>query len=344
MVKSRVTLHDVAALAGVSHQTVSRVINNSTAVRPETRGKVEAAINELGYRPNIIARSMVSGKTRTLGCISPDLTNYVFAQIIESAQMEANRQGFFILTASAPTPKEFKPLLDELLNRWVDGFMILNPKDDDRHALLEPLHKKNIPVVFIKNSDDEEQVPFVVCNDKKGGYLAAKHLIELGHTKIATVLGPRNEECTNDRLDGFHQALEEAGVSPDIDLQIDGNWTAGSGFQAAAKLLNTNKEFTAVFTHNDRMAAGLIRGLREAGYRVPEDFSVIGYDDIPMAAFFDPPLTTIQQPLEQFGKQAARIIIEAIDTPKKDHEQVWLSPRLIERKTCAVVKPRKEVV
>ena len=335
MEKSRVTLRDVADLAGVSHQTVSRVINNSDRVRPETRAKVVSAISELGYRPNVIARSMVWGKTHTLGCISPDLTNYVFSKIIESAQAEARRQGFFILTGSAPALDQVRPLLDELLNRQVDGLMVLNPRDDDRFRLLEPLTQKGLPIVYLKNTPGDDRVSSVTCNDQKGGYQATKYLIDLGHTSIATILGPVNEECTSDRLKGYQKALAEIQVTPDKQFLIHGDWTAQSGLEAVEKILTVRPRVSAVFAQNDRMAIGAIRGLREAGLRVPEDISVIGYDDIPLTSYFDPPLTTIRQPLDQIGKIGAQLLIDAVRHESYSPKTVKTEPNLVERSTCA---------
>ena len=330
MEKNGVTLHDVAELAGVSHQTVSRVINNNERVRPETRQKVEAAILELGYRPNVIARSMVRGHTRTLGCISPNLTDPVFAQIIESAQSEACRLGFFILIGSAPTVDEVKPLLDELLNRRVDGLIVMNARDDERYKLLEPLSKNGSPIVYVKNSSLNELVSSVRCDDIQGGYLATKHLLELGHKRTAIILGPRNEQCTVDRLTGYQNALEEYGLPLDEKLIIQGNWSSRSGGAATEILLENPDQFSAIFAQNDRMAAGGIRTLRDSGYQIPDDYSVIGYDNVPLAALIDPPLTTIQQPLEDFGKNAARILIQTIQE-KKPPVDYCASPELIIR-------------
>ena len=329
--KSRVTLHDVAALAGVSHQTVSRVINNSDRVRPETREKVEAAILELGYRPNIIARSMVRGNTRTLGCISPNLTDPVFTTIIEGAQAEARRLGFFILIGSASTVEEVEPLLDELLNRRVDGLIVLNARDDERYKLLEPLANDGSPIVYVKNSPIDELVSSVRCDDIRGGYLATKHLLDLGHQDIAIILGLKNEQCTNERLAGYQMALAEAGLSPENHLIVQGNWSAQSGSDAVEKLLIKPDRFSAIFAQNDRMAAGAIKSLHEAGYRVPEDYSVIGYDDVPLASLIDPPLTTIQQPLEHFGEQASNILINAILENNPKPVEICIMPVLIQR-------------
>jgi LacI family transcriptional regulator len=332
--QSRVTLHDVAELAGVSHQTVSRVINNSESVRPETRLKVEEAIQQLGYRPNAIARSMVQGNTYTLGCISPNLTDPVFARIIESAQAEARRLGFFILIGSASTMQEVQPLLDELLNRRVDGLIVLNARDDERYKLLEPLSHNGSPIVYVKNISLDNSISSVRCDDIQGGYLATKHLLELGHSQIAIILGRQNEQCTGERLVGYQNALEEFGLSPDKDLILQGDWTSHSGSAAAEILLKQPERFSAIFAQNDRMAAGVVRTLRDRGYQIPEDYSVIGYDDVPLAALIDPPLTTIHQPLEDFGKHAARILIQTIQEENTPVDYCVI-PDLIKRQSTS---------
>jgi len=333
--KSRITLHDVADLAGVSHQTVSRVINNIDNVRPGTRERVKAAIHELDYRPNAIARSMVSGNTHTLGCISPNLTDPVFTRIIESAQAEARRLGFFILIGSASSTEETKPLLDELLNRQVDGLIMLNARDDERYKLLKPLYHNGTPIVYVKNSPESEPVSSVRCDDIQGGYLATKHLLDLGHQRIAIILGPKNEQCTAERLEGYQKALEEAGFTVDKNLIIQGSWSSRSGSDAAKELLEYSDRFSAIFAQNDRMAAGAIRTLRDAGFQVPEDYSMIGYDNGPLATLIDPTLTTIQQPLEDFGIRATQILIQAIQQNNPQPVDYCTTPELIIRQSTA---------
>ncbi len=336
--KSRVTLHDVADLAGVSHQTVSRVVNKNKSVRPGTRERVEAAILELGYRPNAIARSMVQGNTHTLGCISPNLTDPVFTRIIESAQAEARRLGYFILIGSASSVDEVQPLLDELLYRCVDGLIVLNARDDERYKLLEPVIRNNSPMVFVKNSAVDESVSSVRCDDIQGGYLATKHLLDFGHQQIATILGRQNEQCTSERIEGYKMALQEAGLSVDEKLIIHGDWSSQSGSDAVENLLKVSRDFTAIFAQNDRMAAGAIRTLREAGFKIPEDYSIIGYDNGPLASLLDPPLTTIEQPLEEFGTQAAKILIQTIQGKNQHPVDFCSSPALIRRKSSTFIK------
>jgi LacI family transcriptional regulator len=338
-VKSRPTIKDVAARADVSRQTVSRVINNKSEVSSETRARVLAAIEDLDYRPNAVARSMVAGRTCTLGCISPNLTDFTFSSLIESAQAEARRLGYFILTASAPCKANVGPLLEEMLHRRVDGLLVINPRADKRHCKFPPLVKNGMAVVYLNNSSYDEPISSVRCDDRDGGYQATRFLVELGHKIIATIIGPHNEECTSDRSSGYRQALVEAGLTYDSTLMVGGDWSATSGFRAIQRLLDSGQPFSAVFAQNDRMAVGAIRALRESGRQVPGDVSVIGFDDIPLASYFDPPLTTLRQPMEESGRQAARLLIETIQNPKRQPEQVLLHARLIERASCAPPRP-----
>ena len=333
--KHRPTIKDVAARVGVSRQTVSRVINDKGEVSAETRARVLAAIEELSYRPSAVARSMVAGRTCTLGCISPNLIDYTFASIIQSAQAEARRQGYFILAGSAPAEPDVKPLLEEMLNRQVDGLLVVNPYADDRYHHFLPLIEKGMAVVYMGNTPRDESVSWVRCDDHEGGYQATWYLLDLGHTTIATLVGPENEECTLDRLAGYRQALAEARLDFEPRLTGNGDWSATSGYQATQRLLATDQPLSAIFAQNDQMAVGAIHALRESGRRVPDDISVIGFDDIPLASYFDPPLTTFRQPMEEFGRQAARLLIETIQNPDRLPEQVLTHARLIKRASCA---------
>jgi LacI family transcriptional regulator len=333
----RITIRDVAEQAGVSKQTVSRVINDRPDVAPATRVRVQQVIEQLGYHPDQNARSL-KGSSLTLGCITPNLTDPIFSMIVEYAQSEARRLGFFVLTGSASTPLEVKPLLAEMLNRRVEGLLVINPRDDERYRYLNASARKNIPIVYLKNTSGEEHVSTVSMNDLKGGQMATQYLINMGHSRIATIMGPRNEECVGDRLSGYQQALNTAGIKFDPDLVVQGDWSPKSGSDAVKSLLRKKTGFTAVFAQNDRMATGAIRGLRSAGMSIPADISVIGYDDLPLASFYDPPLTTIKQPMDQFGLIGAQMLIEAVKNGQLTPRSVVLEPELIERSTCAPLR------
>jgi len=310
------------------------VINDKEGVSPETRARVLKAIEELGYRPSAVARSMVVGRTCTLGCISPNFIDYTFASIIESAQSEARCQGYFILAGSAPTEADVEPLLEEMLHRRVDGLLVINPRADDRYRHFSALAEKGMAVVYLGETSYDQRISSVRCNDREGGFIATHYLLDLGHTAIATLVGPDNEECTLDRLAGYRQALTQARLDFDPALIASGDWSATSGYQATRRLLEAGRPFSAIFAQNDRMAVGAVRGLREAGHRVPEDVSIIGFDDIPLASYFDPPLTTLRQPMEELGRQAARLLIEAIQDPDHPSDQVFVHAHLVERASC----------
>ena len=332
---SKPTIKDVASEAGVSRQTVSRVINDKPGVSPDTRARVQAVVDELGYQPHAVARSLVTGRTLTLGCISPNLVDYTFACIIEGAQAEAKQQGYLTLIGSAPTVDDVDQLLEEMLRRQVDGLLVLNPHMDGRHRFFPPLAEKGMAVTYLKNTLKGDKISSVSCDNRQGGYQATRHLIDLGHQVVATIIGPDNEECTHDRLFGYHRALSEASVTSDPGLVVSGDWSATSGFRAAERLLTTQPPPSAIFAQNDRMAVGAIRALREAGLNVPEDVSVIGFDDIPLASYFDPPLTTVRQPMQECGRRAARLLIETVLNPDRAPEQILTESRLIERRSCA---------
>jgi len=336
--KPRPTIMDVAALAQVSRQTVSRVINNKPEVSPATRARVSAIVEQLQYRPNAAARSMVSGRSCMLGCVSPNFSDSTYAAIIESALQEARRMGYYLLTGSAPTADDARLLLDEMLRRQVDGLLVLNARADHRYRHLAPLIEQGMALVYVGSTSGGEKVSYVRCDDLDGGRQATRHLIDLGHSAIATIIGPPNEECVQDRLDGHLQAMAEAGLERDSLPTVAGDWSAESGCEATRQLLNVGRPITAIFAQNDRMAIGAIRALREADYQVPADISVIGFDNIPLASYFDPPLATLRQPMAAMGQRSAQLLIELIQNPTTPPQQISLPARLIERASCAPLK------
>lgn len=332
MSASRPTIRDVARLAGVSHQTVSRVINRSNDVTPDTRDRVEAAILELGYRPSAIARSMARGETRTLACISPNLTDYTFASIIEGAEQEARSQGYFLLSSSAGNAQGFAELMEELVgHRRVDGLLIINPYADERHQLIPP----DFPVVFVGAHSRGSAIPSVCLDDEDVARVATRHLLERGHRRIALITGPMIEDCSVDRRTGFIQSLEQAGVPCEESLVYQGDWSASSGRKALLTFAEHSRLPEAVFAQNDRMALGVLHAARELGLRVPEQLAVIGVDDMPLASYFDPPLTTMRQDMPRIGREAARLLLERIQNPQSAISHIKLTAELVVRQsTC----------
>jgi DNA-binding LacI/PurR family transcriptional regulator len=333
MADNRVTIRDVARHAGVSHQTVSRVINDSDKVRPATRDHVNVSIAELGYRPNAMARSMARGRSGILACIAPNLTDYTFASIIEGAQNAAREHGYFLLSASAHDEAQFSTLIDQLATtRRTEGIMVINPYVNERYKYLT----QDVPVVFAGARPREDGTTSVALDDVAVARQATEHLLSLGHKRIAMITGPMEEDCSQDRSQGYRQALATTDVSILTDLIVEGDWGAQSGYEGLYTLLTSEHTPTAVFSQNDGMAVGVLRAARDIGLRVPQDFSVIGVDDIPYSSFFTPPLTTFRQDFEFIGAEATRLLAEAIDNPTNERTHLLISAELVQRRSTGV--------
>jgi DNA-binding LacI/PurR family transcriptional regulator len=295
---------------------------------------VEIAIAELGYQPNAIARSMARGRTYTLACIAPNLTDYTFANIIEGAETEARSHGYFLLAASAPDKDSFTTLVEQLLgSRRAEGLLVITPYIDQRHT--DQHH--DVPRVFVGADPHQEDSSLVTLDDAAAGLLATQHLIQLGHQRIAHIIGPLQEDCAQNRMEGYRTALYTAGIHSDPRLVVEGDWSATSGYKAVRQLLNQKIAFSAIFAQNDRMAIGAIRSLRESGIKVPEAVSVIGFDDMPLASYFDPALTTINQDTFHMGSEAARLLIRTIDHPEGEKTSIYLPGELVIRHSTAIV-------
>jgi len=299
---------------------------------PDTRDRVEAAILELGYRPSAIARSMARGETRTLACIAPNLTDYTFASIIEGAEQEARNQGYFLLSSSAADAPAFMALVEELVgHRRVDGLLIINPYADERHQMIPP----GFPVVFVGTHSRGGSIPSVCLDDEDVARIATRHLLALGRRRIALVTGPMVEDCSVDRRSGYVQALNEAGVLLDESLIYEGDWSASSGREALLKMSQQNNLPNAVFAQNDRMALGVLHAARELGLHVPQQLAVIGVDDMPLASYFDPPLTTVRQDMPRIGREAACLLLKHVHHPQSTPAHIKLPGELIVRKSTA---------
>jgi DNA-binding LacI/PurR family transcriptional regulator len=324
----RPTIRDVARQAGVSHQTVSRVINGSGDVLPETRALVEAAIDQMGFRPSAIARSMARGQTHTLACISPNLTDYTFASVIEGAQTEARQHKYFILSSSASDPQSFHELIDELIgHRRVDGLIVINPYSDERFKYIP----RDFPVVFVGARSHDETICSVSLDDEKLAFEATHHLLSLGHTRIALITGPMEEDCSQDRTEGYQRALREAGIPIDETMIVEGDWSATSGQSALLSFVEQGRAPTAVFAQNDRMAMGVLHAARDVNLKVPTQLAVIGVDDMPLASYFDPPLTTMRQDMPLIGQKATRMLLDIIENKQTPARHLKLPAQLVVR-------------
>jgi LacI family transcriptional regulator len=311
--KKRATRNDVAERAGVSVAVVSYVLNDGPRpVTPETRAKVEKAIEELGYYPNELARSLRVQQSSTIGLITPDFINPVYAEIAERIQEICIPNGYLMLFVySGSDPDREKELVQMFRAKQVDG-VIVQPVTSDPLEIIKPLQRAKIPVVFLQR--DYPGVPCVVLSDVQGGQLATQHLLDLGHRRISFIKGRLPSAArAEERLIGYCQALKAAGIEPDPALVIESEVTQKAGYQAIQQLLALPNPPTAVVNHNDVLAVGAMHAIRTAGLSIPGDVSVVGYDDTASSAYLAPPLTTIRFARREMGRQAAAILFRAIE-------------------------------
>jgi LacI family transcriptional regulator, galactose operon repressor len=299
------TIRDVAARAGVSHQTVSRVMNDSPRVTAATRERVLASIEELGFVPSPLARGLLSNKTRSLGVVAEDISDHFFARMAAGAEAEARRRGYYLMIGSVEPGDDEAGYLRLMLERRVEGLIVARPSV----PLSAEALTAGVPVVAV-GVGAQTDVPVVDVDNRRGGYDATKHLLERGHRRIATIVGPGSWPSAAARLDGYRRALQEAGAEELVEQAAD--WGLEDGLAAASRLLERNAGFTALFAHSDLIALGAIRRLREAGLRVPDDVSVVGYDDLPVADYVEPALTTVHQPMREVGEVAAGLLLDQL--------------------------------
>jgi len=334
-----ITIKNVAEKAGVSIQTISRVLNNRPDVSPETRKRVQEVIESLGYKPFAIARGLASKRTYTLGLIAPDFTDYWFAQVVTGAEAEAHQHGyFFMLGTTGTNPQDEPRFLRLLTERHVEGILFIRAEHLKDMEQLRHLQQSGIPVVSTGLYLPGSEFCFVEVDNLEGGRQATQHLISLGHTQIAMIAGPQGLNSVENRTQGYLRALQSAGIAPNPELIIEGqSWWHRTGYDAMKQLLSTKVHFTAVFAHNDRLAKGAISALNEAGLKVPDDVSVVGYDDTPEAEFSDPPLTTIRQPMQAVGTAAAQLLIRLIEDPNATPQQMLFPTELVVRSSSAAL-------
>jgi DNA-binding LacI/PurR family transcriptional regulator len=320
-------MSDVGRLAGVSHQTVSRVINGSPHVRPETRKRVLAAMEELGYRPNSVARALVTGRSRTLGVVSFDTTLYGPASTLFGIERAAHEAGYFIIVASlkALDRPSVTDAVERLRRQGVDGILVIAPHSEAGDALLH-MHA-DVPLVAVE-AGPEGGVPVVAVDQVAGAVSATEHLLELGHETVWHITGPPNfiESCQ--RLQGWRTTLQRAGA--DLPEPLVGDWSPRAGYDLGRRL-SREPAVTAVFVANDQMALGLLRAMHEAGRDVPGELSVVGFDDIPEAPYFLPPLTTVRQDFNEMGRRSLRLLLRTIETGESPSSGTLVPPELIVR-------------
>lgn len=326
-----VVMADVGRRAGVSHQTVSRVINDSPHVRPDTRARVLAAMAELGYQPNSVARALVTGRSNTIGVVSFDTTLYGPASTLLAIERAAHGAGYFIIVASlkAMDRPSVADAVERLRRHRVDGIMVIAPQQSAVDALLHP--PSNVPMVAVE-AGPKGSVPVVAVNQRAGATMATRHLLELGHKTVWHLAGPADFLESRERLDGWRRALKRAGAP--VPVTVEGDWSPSSGYELG-KTLARDKAITAIFVANDQMALGLLRAMNEADRAVPQDLSVVGFDDIPEAPYFTPPLTTIRQDFDEMGARGLRLLLETIEAGEAPRSTRRVQPELVIRASTA---------
>jgi len=334
----RATIRDVARLAAVSHQTVSRVINEQTSVAEPTRQRVLTAIQQLGYVPSPMARGLISNRTHTLGMVTADVSDGFFARAVAGAEMEARRRNYYLIVGSVeetPDDEEGTGYLRLMLDRRVEGLILARPGVVFEGEHLEGAANAGIPLVSI-GSAELPGFTSVDVDNRRGGYDATAHLLGLGHRSIATIVGPRDWPSADARFAGYRDALRTADIADDSALvERTSDWGVEGGHAATDRLLASGTRFTAIFAHSDLMALGAIRRLRVEGLSVPGDVSVVGYDDVPIAAFVDPPLTTVHQPMREVGEFAADLVLDRVAGVTREPGPHLLPARLITRQSTA---------
>ena len=327
-VRSRaVVMADVARLAGVSQQTVSRVLNDSPHVRADTRARVLEAVRKLEYRPNRLARALVTGRTRTLGVVSFETTLHGPASTLLGIERAAHDAGYVVSIASIGSLESASVAgaIERLSEQAVDGILVIAPQESAAQALRHL--RSDVPVVATE-AGAHDGVPLVAVDQVAGARAATEHLLDLGHPTVWHISGPLDWYEARDRIDGWRATLDAAGALPPPVLA--GDWSARSGYELGLRLAR-EPGVSAIFAANDQMALGVIRALHERGLRIPADISVVGFDDIPEAAYFTPPLTTVRQNFNEVGRRALLTLLAQLDDGARSGTRETIAPELVVR-------------
>ncbi len=328
-------IREVAQKAGVSVATVSRVLNHPERVSPNTKELIEKVMKEMDFSPNVFARSLNLKKSNTLALIIPDILNPQYMEIARGVERVAHEKGYNLLLCN--TEKDLKKeqnYIRMLIEKKIDGiilaFTLLQQEDFDE------IQRRNIPLILFGQNILKKNISSVYSDFKEGAFLAVNHLIQRGFRRIAYVCGEKDQLENRDKTLGYVDALLGSGLNICEDLMIEGSDDIDSGYLAALKLLKLNPLPDAVFVGNDLMAIGIIDALKNEGKRIPEDISVIGYDNIRMASLIEPKLTSVSWPVYKMGLISARILIDEVEKPDEEVEtqNIFLSPKLKIRKSC----------
>ena len=330
---ARPTIYDVARLAGVSTATVSRALNGTGQIAPATSAAIDAAVLQLGYQPNTVARSLVTKSTQTIALLLPDIANPFYAALVSGIQERALAAGStMLLCTTEGDPAREEQYLSLLRAKQVDGVLVdglvLPPER------IADFVREGLPIVCLDRDIDSTSVPLVQVDNRLGARLATEHLLSLGHRRIAHVSGAPGLRISDERIGGYSDALAAAAVEHRRTLVAVGSFTEEGGYEATRALLAVSK-LTAVFAANDLSALGVMHAIAESGRRIPDDVSVVGFDDLRLAGHTTPPLTTIHQPAFEIAQRATQLLLDLAagrEVPQRLH---LLEPELVVRGSTA---------
>ena len=323
------SIKEVAKIAKVSTATVSRVLNNQANVKEDLRERVLDAVKQLDYHPSNIARSMRKQSSRIIGIVIPDISNPFFTAVVRGIEdIALGKQYKVFLCNSDRNPEKDRMYIEVLAMERISGAIIVPYKEEN----LQPLIKLDIPFVFVNQTLPGLKADSVVLDNFKGAYEATRHLIDLGHTRIGLINAPKNRPAETQRYIGYQKALLDSGINIDPDLIVSGEFHAETAEQATNTLLEMPDPPTALFSLNNTMTIGTLKSVTKHNLRIPEDISVIGFDDMPWLSFFTPPITVVQQPTYKIGTSAAELLFNRIESQEKPAiNNLILTPELIVR-------------
>jgi LacI family transcriptional regulator len=330
---STITIFEVASQAGVSNGTVSRVLNNDPHVKLETRERVIQTIQDLGYVVNRQARSLAGGRTQIIGILVPDLGTGYIGEIIQGIDSELQLAGYdLMLYTTHRTPFLEKNYVANLTQGMVDGLILVLPKNPEDY--IDLLNAHHFPFVLVDHQGSGHNCPAVGATNWQGAYHATEYLINLGHTRIGFITGSMDMGAAVDRLEGYKAALWASHIAFRANLVRESTFHQLDGYNSAMELLNQEDPPTAIFASNDVMALGVMDAVRERGQRIPEDISVVGFDDIPQASIVHPALTTVRQPLKNMGSIATQMLLDLLKNPDASKKRIELPTGLVVRDSC----------
>lgn len=332
------TLEDIARLSGVSRSTVSRVLNSDVNVKEETRQKVLEVTQNINFQPNLAARGLATGRTNVIGVVIPAGVSVIFIDLyfslfLQGISTACNTRDYSVMLWLAEPEYERRMISRILHNGLVDGVIVAKVLMND--SIVQSLIDSEMPFVLIGRHPSAD-VNYLDVDNLQAGYNATMHLIKLGYKCIATVTGSQDQVVGYDRYQGYLKALRDSEYPVRLELVADGNFTEDGGYYAMQSLLKYQPD--AVFVASDMMAYGVMRALREANLRIPEDVAVVGFDDIPTSSQTVPPLTTVRQPVSQMGSKAVDALIDLIETGRKSVHKVIMDTELVVRESCGASK------